>query len=610
MTVPSASTARQWAAGRLRAAAGGPSALMARQLMAGRRTTAWVLLLVVVVASVLPALVALASGALVSAAQHGDASGAALVAAAVLGGTFFALQLSDLLVQTVGEVTGRRLGHQLAQELITSVTRPDSIAPLEDSEVRAQLALAQGIADDEVAIREAVVSFANLVVLRLQAVLSGCVLLAFNAWLALFLLASYVVFARMMLAEYRDNQLGVYDDASRLRRANYLRDLALTGRAAKDIRVFGLAAWVEEKFSAYWSSGVARQRTSWTVRLGGAAAVVVAAHTALLVLTARAAAEGRLSMGQLATYATAVTGLAAITTFSMDVVYLRQGAASVPAFRWISERLGPVRDTGARTLPAPARFRAIRFEDVGFRYPGSEHWVLRHVELELRAGSSLALVGLNGAGKTTLVKLLCGFHRPTEGRITVDGVDLAHLDRHAWQRSFAAVFQNFNRYPVGFGDNVEFGVPDRPRDQDAFASALRAAGAGEILERLPQGEATVLSRQYPGGTDLSGGQWQRVAVARAVYAVIRGARILVLDEPTSALDARAEAEFYDRMVEQIGQQTMLLISHRFSTVRRADRIVVLDGGTVAENGTHQELLDAGRLYARMFTLQAERFRVQ
>ncbi|HVM13812.1 MAG TPA: ATP-binding cassette domain-containing protein, partial [Egibacteraceae bacterium] len=214
----------------------------------------------------------------------------------------------------------------------------------------------------------------------------------------------------------------------------------------------------------------------------------------------------------------------------------------------------------------------------------------------------------NGAGKTTLVKLLARLYEPTGGRITVDGVDLRDLDPRRWQRQVAAIFQDFTRYQFSAYDNVAVGALQLAGDRRAVEHAAARAGASDIIESLPGGWDTRLSRQFTGGAGLSGGEWQRLALARALLAVAGGARVLVLDEPTAALDVRAEAEVYDRYLELTRGVTTVLISHRFSTVRRADRIVVLEGGKVVEDGSHDQLVAAGGRYAAMYELQASRFR--
>jgi ATP-binding cassette, subfamily B, bacterial len=253
----------------------------------------------------------------------------------------------------------------------------------------------------------------------------------------------------------------------------------------------------------------------------------------------------------------------------------------------------------------------IRFEQVSFRYDADGPLVLDRLDLTIPAGASLAVVGLNGAGKTTLVKLLCRLYEPEAGRITADGIDIRSFDGAVWQRRIAAIFQDFVHFELPVRDNVGFGAPellaDDERGDAAITHALERAGALEFVTALPRGIDTPLSRQYTDGADLSGGQWQRIAIARALLAVDGGARVLVLDEPTAALDARAEVAFFERFLDLTSGATSVVISHRFSTVRRADRIAVLENGRVLEDGTHDELLARGGRYAELFTLQAARF---
>jgi ABC-type multidrug transport system fused ATPase/permease subunit len=242
--------------------------------------------------------------------------------------------------------------------------------------------------------------------------------------------------------------------------------------------------------------------------------------------------------------------------------------------------------------------REIRCRNLTFAYPSVAEPVLEGFDLTIPAGTSLAIVGQNGAGKTTLAKLLCRLYDPQSGSIEVDGVDLRALDLQAWRSRVAAVFQDFIRFELPLRDNVApAGAPD-----DVIRGALADAGGAGLAEL-----DTVLARGYEGGTDLSGGQWQRVALARALCAVKLGAGVVLLDEPTAQLDVRGEAEIFDRILAATRHATTILISHRFSTVRHADRICVLEGGRVVELGTHDELMAAGGRYRTMFELQASRF---
>jgi ATP-binding cassette subfamily B protein len=287
-------------------------------------------------------------------------------------------------------------------------------------------------------------------------------------------------------------------------------------------------------------------------------------------------------------------------------VQLEQMLASLPDLDALLSRLRglPSLGAGGRSVDGLPRV-AIRLTAVGFRYPEGEP-VLDGLDLELPAGTSLGLVGVNGAGKSTLVSLLARMREPVSGRIEVDGVSLAQLAAGAWQRKVAVVYQDFARLPLTAAENIGMFGDGRP-DRALVQRAAERAGAAEIVAALPAGWDTILAPQFSGGVDLSGGQWQRIALARALYAVEAGASVLVLDEPTSQLDIRGEAAFYDRFLELTAGVTSIVISHRFASVRRADRIAVLDGGRISELGSHDELLRAGGTYAEMFRTQAERF---
>jgi ATP-binding cassette subfamily B protein len=259
----------------------------------------------------------------------------------------------------------------------------------------------------------------------------------------------------------------------------------------------------------------------------------------------------------------------------------------------------PVNEGGAQ-VSLPLRW-GVRFDGVTYRYPGSTPNALTDVSLELRAGETVAIVGENGAGKTTLVKLLARLYDPVTGCITVDGRDLRQLDTEAWRRHIAVIFQDFIQYYLTAAENIGFGQVDSLEDTGRITAAAERGEADGLIARLPQGYRTVLGRWFDQGTQLSGGEWQRIALARAF---MRDAPILVLDEPTASLDARAEFEVFHRFRELTHDRIVLLISHRFSTVRMADRIYVLDGGRIAESGNHEELMRVGGRYAELFQLQA------
>jgi ATP-binding cassette subfamily B protein len=257
-----------------------------------------------------------------------------------------------------------------------------------------------------------------------------------------------------------------------------------------------------------------------------------------------------------------------------------------------------------RLAPEPI-LKGIEFRHVSFRYPGSEVDVLRNIDLHIRPGERIALVGLNGAGKTTLIKLLTRLYDPTHGQVLLDGVDLREFDLKSLHQRFGVIFQDFVRYQFTVGENIAFGQVDALSDFGRIKDAADRGGAAAVIEALPEGYDTMLGRRWEKGHELSGGEWQKIALARAF---MRRAEVLVLDEPTSALDAEAEYEVFRRFGELVEGRIAVLISHRFSTVRMADRIAVLSAGRIIELGSHDELIQLDGAYAHLFNLQAEGYR--
>ena len=326
---------------------------------------------------------------------------------------------------------------------------------------------------------------------------------------------------------------------------------------------------------------------------------VTAANAIVFTSLALSATDGRLSLGQVVVYAQVAVGTSLIAFGGLN--WALDGAAAPVAA--VLRLAGTAATVGALSrdgqLPATGMpLGEIRFRDVRFGYPRAGRPVFDGLDLTIAAGSSLAIVGQNGAGKTTLAKLLCRLYDPQAGAIEVDGVDLRDLDVDAWRSRVTAVFQDFIRFELSLRDNV---APAGASDVDILA-ALTAAGA-EGLADLD----SPLSKQYAGGVDLSGGQWQRIALARALCAVRQGAGLVLLDEPTAQLDVRGEAVIFERVLEATRGVTTILVSHRFSTVRHADQICVVEHGRVIELGSHDELMAAGGRYRTMFDLQAERF---
>jgi ATP-binding cassette, subfamily B, bacterial len=403
--------------------------------------------------------------------------------------------------------------------------------------------------------------------------------------------------------------------AAARRKAYYILDTGSSLAAAKEIRVLGTLPWWRERGDRDSGSYL---RPLWRARRRIRLApftvyslVVLAGTLAVLVMLRDTADRGGLSVLGLS------LALQAILIALRFGVYFPEADAQTQDGMQAHDSMLEIERAAAQQSPGRQRpggrqagqapVAGIAFEKVSFTYPGSGRNVLQQLDLQLPAGTSTAIVGLNGAGKTTLVKLLSRLYDPTGGRISVDGAGLEELDARSWQRRLAVIYQDYVRYELDAAANIGLGAPGHMGDTQALERAIEWAGATEVAATLPDGLATVLSSRYSGGVDLSGGQWQRIALARALFAVQAGASVLVLDEPTAQLDVRAEVAFFDRFLELTRGLTTVVISHRFSTVRRADQIVVLDGGRITEQGSHEELMAAGGQYAELFELQARRF---
>ncbi len=572
----------------------------------------------VVVAALLPAGFALASGRLVGAIEEaggqglGSPAGRRVMVAGVVAVALFAgRQVAAPALRALAEAVGRRLDSHIRARVMVATLAPAGIAHLEDPDVLDEVAAAQAVGTGEITGKEAIAGITGSASRILAGLASAVVLAAYHWALALALVVVYIVMTRALTGDLRRTVNALRGHARRFRRSGYLRDLALAPEAAKEIRVFGLMSWVRDRYRDQWGEAMAaffteRRRGRWLPPT--AALLLAVTQGGTYALLGRAAARGEITVGQLTTYATAAAGVAAIFRIGIDDLNITYGTAPVPAALELEATSRRPRFHLGGALPAEGLPRqGITFSGVSFAYPGSSRVVYSGLDLHIPAGRSLAIVGSNGAGKTTLVKLLARLYDPTGGRIVVDGIDLAELDPRSWQRRIAAIFQDFVHYPLTLGENVTLGAVHGTDPGEARRRAAEQAGLAPLVDRLPGGWDTPLSAEDPGGVDLSGGQWQRVALARALFALEAGAGVLVLDEPTAALDVRAEAAFYDRFLELTAGVTTVVISHRFSTVRRADRIVVVEGGLVVEQGSHHELLATGGHYARMFRLQAEHF---
>lgn len=434
-------------------------------------------------------------------------------------------------------------------------------------------------------------------------------LILYNPWLvvllALALIPSLLGEMHFNARTYALNHARAADRRER----DYLRMIAATAETAKEVKIFGLSPWLRDRYlvlaERFYRENRKIQRRQLSVMAVLTALGTLAYYAAFLWIIARTL-TGQLTLGDL----TFLSGsflrlrglleglLAGFSSMAGQAMYLDDLFEFFTALPAIASPADPL------PVPQPIR-QGFRFENVGFRYPGREDWAIRHMTLDLHAGETVALVGENGAGKTTIVKLLARLYDPDEGRITLDGRDLRDYDLDQLRGTIGVIFQDFVRYAVTAAENIAIGRIEEREDRPRIVASAERALADQVIAKLPQGYDQMVGRRFARGLDLSGGEWQKLAIARAY---MRDAQLLVLDEPTAALDARAEFEVFQRFRDLTQGRTALLISHRFSSVRMADRIIVLEQGAVQDQGSHAELLSRPGRYKELFELQAQGYR--
>ena len=558
----------------------------------------WALL---VVSGVMPAVFAVAIGVTVGAVQQGGPVGAPL---AVTGAVFVIMLAATPILTAVSMNLGNRLSALLNERLIRACVEPPGIGHLEDPDLTDDLTTARefdrGMTGPPMYLNLDFI--ASSLVNVVSGVASAVVLAGFTWW------APPALVVAWGSTHWLLRESGVWKDRntpevrSAQRHADYAYRLAVDPQPAKELRLFGLAGWTVERFIARRSRLFELQSRATRLREKSVVwclILVGVANAAVFGALGIGATTGDLPLDRLVVYAQVALGVSLIAFGGLNWA-LDGASAPVAAVARLGPAMAPLGNLAVGHQPAADSPRdEIAFRNVSFSYPGSDRVVFAGLDLTMQAGTSLAIVGQNGAGKTTLAKLLCRLYDPIAGSIMVDGVDLRRVELASWRSRVAAVFQDFVRFELSLRENVD---PAREASDDDIRAALADAGALHLAEL-----DTPLAKGYAGGTELSGGQWQRVALARALCAVRRGAGLVLLDEPTAQLDVRGEAEVFDKVLQATRRVTTILISHRFSTVRHADRICVLEHGRVIELGSHQELMAQGGRYQTMFELQAKRF---
>ncbi len=516
--------------------------------------------------------------------------------------------LSDLLARLTS-LTDGLLGDQYANlssiELIKK-TSELNLEQLEDSEFYDKLERARQQTTRRIGLMSAVLNQAQDIIV-IVSLIGG--LVAFEPWLILLLLVSILPTILNEIKFSGTSYSLARSWTPERRELDYLRYAGASDVTAKEVKLFGLAAYISDRFKLlsdkYYEANkkLSLERAGW----GSFFNVIstVAYYGAYVLILLRTVA-GVLSIGDLTFLSGSFNSLrnklqgffVRFTQITESALYLQD------YFEFLDlESSEPEAET-VKPLPEHLQ-QGFEFINVGFKYPNTEKWVVRNISFKLKVGEKLAFVGENGAGKTTLIKLLLRFYDPNEGEILLDGENIKNFDRAKYQQYFGVIFQDFVKYELSLKENIAVGKIEDIDKQDKLDSAAQKSLAEQVIQDLPEGYEHQLGRRFKNGIDLSGGQWQKIALARAY---MKDAEVLILDEPTSALDARAEYEAFQRFIGLTKGKTAVIISHRFSTVRMADRILVLKDGDVLEIGTHEELMAKEQLYAELFKLQAEGYR--
>jgi len=510
-------------------------------------------------------------------------------------------RLSSLLESLLGDLFGNRISVRLMQHAATL-----DLAQFEDAEVYDHLERARRQTVGRIGLFTLLLATAQSLVTLITL---ASVLLLQQPWLLLLLAVAVVP---SFLGEAHYASLGyslLFHWTPERRLLDYLRYMGASDESAKEVKLFGLSDFLVDRYARLSDEFYAENKWLAVRRNVVSTALVTvgtlgyyAAYAVIIYFTVL----GRYTIGALTFLAGSFRqsrDLIQGVLLSLSQIY-EQSLYLADLFTFFDVQPRVTSKPGARAVPRPIR-EGFAFENVGFRYPGSDRWAVRHLTFRIGPEERVALVGENGAGKTTLVKLLARLYDPDEGRILLDGVDLREHDLESLRRNIGVIFQDFVRYEFILKENIGVGQVEGLGDEARIREAARRSLADSVATRLEKGYDQVLGRRFDGGVELSGGEWQKVALGRAY---MREAQVLILDEPTAALDARAEYEVFLRFSELTKGKMAVLISHRFSTVRMADRIIVLRGGELVDQGTHEELLARGGLYAELFSLQAAGYR--
>ena len=522
----------------------------------------------------------------------------------LVGAEFGVAIISDLLSRAIS-LTDSLLGDQYSIDTSVRIIKKTSeldLDQLEDSEFYDKLERARQQTTGRVGLMSNILTQGQDVIVILS-LLAGVVV--FEPWLIILLVVS-IIPTILHEIKFSGTSYSLARSWTQERRElDYLRYAGASDVTAKEVKLFGLSNYIAERFKVlsdkYYllSKKLAEQRAGWGSFFN---VIGTGAYYAAYVLIVFRTVAGIFTLGDLTFLSGSFNRLRSklqgfftrFTAITESALYLQD------YFEFLDLKFEENSSEG-KLPPAEKITKGFEFKNVGFKYPKSERWVVRNINFELKAGEKLAFVGENGAGKTTLIKLLLRFYEPTEGEILLDGIPVKQYNKTRYQQYFGVIFQDFVKFELTLRENIAMGEIGEIGNQARIANAAEKSLADQVVSELPKGYDQQLGKRFKQGKDLSGGQWQKIAIARAY---MKDAEVLILDEPTSSLDARAETEAFKRFIQLTEGKTAVIISHRFSTVRIADRIMVLKDGAVLEIGTHEELMHNNKLYAELFNLQA------
>jgi ATP-binding cassette subfamily B protein len=529
------------------------------------------------------------------------------LALAILAILIALIQGASSALALVSESLGRRLNSTLRERVMTAMNGPVGISHIDDPEVRDLAAVAKGLRGGYSGPMGAIVAISFKTSAFITSLGAAAILVLLQPLIGVGLFVVDAVIGWWLRTKARSSVSMLYVDPRGLRRSLYFRDLLLDRGPAKEVRAFGVASWLLDCFDAEWLSVMQRAWHLRRIQLSTAGTVILVlglVNAFAVVGVIRAGISHVLNDSDVIVCLQCCLTMLTLALVSQWDEIVTAGQDSVVATNDLENRIREVAySSHVGEFLSPYSIQKIELHDVHFSYSADTE-VLKGITLKLEEGKSYAFVGRNGSGKSTIVKLLLKLYEPSAGRIDVNGIPLCKYEAKDWRRTCAVVFQDFLRLGVSLREAIELGSWETRGDDEVLKRVLEMAGLESLVDALPNGWNTELNPQIRGGVDLSGGQWQKVAIARSLYAMEMGSKLLMLDEPTASLDADSEREIYESFLSSTAGRTSILVSHRLATVRRVDHIFVIDRGLVLEQGSHAELMELQGTYYEMFSAQA------